>query len=148
MIFTRVLAALLFFYAVPAHALSCAVPVFNAAAIEKTDIIFEGIVTDVEAPGFWQSLSKEKGMSVYKFKITKLWKGPGSEGDELSISAAPGWARDKAYDIGVNYMVFGYLKDGGYTASPGWCGFDILPRDEVIKTLESYKQEQPVNATH
>lgn len=131
----------------PAYALSCMPAVLDKAAIESHQVIFEGTVTSVKSAGFGHAVKGSK-LKKYEFHIDAHWYGDGYQtGQSVTVFALPGWASDYAYKKDQKAMVFArYNKDlsgkaEALTASPGWCGFDILGTEQNRKVLQDYKNK-------
>jgi hypothetical protein len=93
------------------HALSCAMPVFDDAAIDKAALIFEGTVTDEIAgflPGGMLGNFKVKN---YGFHIDRLWKGA-VEGGEVKVGMDSSWG--DGFAVGKQYLVVADKTASGY----------------------------------
>jgi len=123
-----------------AYALSCMKPEINDKEIEKYTLIFDGVVIDEEA-SIIKNISINNNNSKYIFKIKKLWKGDDYTGNEIEVKAKNAWPNRKPYNIGEDYMVFVSEVDGVYYTSPGWCGPDIISRQEVISAIKNYNSK-------
>lgn len=129
-------------------ALSCVPPQFDAEAIDGLELVFAGVVENKQSRSLWQKIKSsisnddEKDISLYTFKIARVWKGELAEGERVEIHAPPGWAMETAYEVGKSYLVFGEAGDepGTYNSNPGWCGYDLLPSAEVMTVLEQYRE--------
>jgi len=76
--------------------------------------------------------------------LTVLLCLPATETQALSC-AEPQFDADAieglaAIFIGVVEKVFAEFENesGTYKSSPGWCGFDLLPKDEIMNVLEEH----------
>ena len=93
-----------------AAACSCAPPPAPAAALEASDVVFEGTVVGVPA-------TPEDGPMMgtqpveYRFNVTRYWKG--EVGMEARVfTNASSAACGRSYTKGTTYVIYGSLRDG------------------------------------
>lgn len=117
-----------------AFALSCAPPVLNAQAVDTSDLIFEGTVTDEKEASVQES--KMGPTKIFTFSVTKAWKGTES-GAVVEVARNTYWGDGFAKE--TTYLVVA-SKDKSGAAVAGLCGLSqrVEHADKALEFLDKH----------
>jgi hypothetical protein len=93
------------------HALDCAMPVFDDAAIDKAELIFEGTVTGEDKTSLPGGMTGKASIRNFEFHIDRLWKGDVT-GDAVKVAMDTYWG--DGFVMGKQYLVVADKETLGY----------------------------------
>lgn len=130
-----------------AHACSCVMPGTVLEELEKSGVVFDGIVDSIELPKtdiFGGSSSADE--AKYTFSVNGSWKGE-VESSTTVFSAQSSISCGYEFEVGKRYVVFGMKNGDKITVSHCSATNKINDSSPELKKLGSYEIEYTIHPT-